>query len=194
MKSRNSQLETWIRAKQGSVTLVFTDVVRSTVLLYGTGSIIYMRAIRSHRRHAKQLIESLQGQVIDTSGDAVFSAFHNAAAAFQFALSIIENPGDEQVNVRVGIHHGLVHASADGLFGKAVHFAARLSERGGDSDIWASDAAKQELEAESTEFASQIDWHRFDECALEGIPGVHTIWLARAVDGARAGGVQLEPD
>jgi class 3 adenylate cyclase len=184
MKPRRSQLETWISAKQGAVTLVFTDVVRSTALLYGTGSIIYMRAIRSHRRHAKQLVESLQGHVIDTSGDAVFSAFHSAAAAFRFALSIIENPGDEQVHVRVGIHHGVVHANGDGLFGKAVHFAARLSERGGDSEIWASDAAKQELEAESTEFASQIDWRRCDQCALEGIPGVHTIWLARAADEA----------
>lgn len=112
--------------KQGAVALVFIDVVRSTVLLYGTGSILYMRAIRSHRRRARQVVESLHGQVIDASGDAVFAVFNTAATALRFALSIIEDPGDDQVRLRAGIHHGLVHANADSLFGKAVHFAARL--------------------------------------------------------------------
>ncbi len=191
MRPRNSQLENWIRMKEGAVTLVFTDVVRSTVLLYGTGSIIYMRAIRSYRRRAKQLVESLHGQVIDTSGDAVFAAFHSAAEAFRFAQSIIEDPGDEQVRLRAGIHHGLVHANADGLFGKAVHFGARLAESCADSEIWASDAAKHELEGESPELAREIDWRRCDQDALEGIPGVHTIWRARAADSARADGPPL---
>lgn len=194
MKTRSSQLETWIRMKQGAVTLVFTDVVRSTVLLYGTGSVLYMRAIRSHRRRAREVVESLHGQVIDTSGDAIFAAFHTAAAAFRFALSIIDDPGDEQVRVRAGIHHGLVHANADGLFGKAVHFAARLVEAGSDSEISVSDAAKHALETESPELAREIDWRPGEQRELDGIPGLHTIWRARAAGAVQTVGTLPRPD
>ncbi len=171
-----TSLEDWIQAKDGIVTLVFTDVERATTLLYRTESMVYMRLIRAHRRRAQGLIESLEGRVIDMSGDAVFAAFHSAAAALRFARSIVEDSGHERVRVRVGIHHGPVHAESGGLFGRAVHFGHRLAERGSASEVWASDYAKLELEAESPELAREVRWTRSDECELKGIPGRHTLW------------------
>jgi class 3 adenylate cyclase len=172
----SAPLKDWIQAGGGKATLVLTDVVRATVLLYGTSSISYMQAIHGHRERAKKLIESLDGRVIDMSGDAIFAGFHRVENAFRYARAIIGDTGDDKVHVRVGVHEGLVHATTDGLFGKTVHYAARVAQRGSDSELWASDAAKQALEGDAPELASRLPWQRFDGCELKGIPGQHTLW------------------
>ena len=41
----HTSLEEWIEANGGVATLVFTDVVRATIFLFGTDSMVYMRAI-----------------------------------------------------------------------------------------------------------------------------------------------------
>jgi class 3 adenylate cyclase len=175
--SESVSLEEWVRARGGSATLVFTDVVRSTLLLYGTGSMSYMQVIQEHRDRARKLIESLDGRVIDMSGDAVFAAFDRAVDAFRYASSIAEDTGNERVRVRVGVHHGAVHASEDGLFGRAVHYVARLASRAGDSEVWASDAARHALETDAPEVVGELPLRRYRDYELEGIPGRHTLWL-----------------
>jgi len=176
-------LQEWLRPGETTM-LVLSDVVRATVLLYDTRSMSYMECIRAHRERAKKLIESLGGRVIDTAGDGIFAAFYRAGDAFRYARSIIEDTGNEKLRVRVGVHDGVVHASTDGLFGRAVHYAARLAERGGDSELWASEAAKLALEADAPGLAVQLPWRRFDDCELEGIPGRHTLWCLAKEPGA----------
>lgn len=172
----DASLEEWVAGRGGEVTLVLTDVVRSTLLLYGTGTVSYMRVIEAHRRRATELVESLGGRVIDLSGDATFAAFARAADAFAYAAAILTDTGDPGLRIRAGVHHGTVHARGPSLFGRSVHFAARLAERGGEeSELWASEDARAALEAEAREGLGS-EWVRQEGCELPGVPGKHTLW------------------
>jgi class 3 adenylate cyclase len=172
----DASLEEWIASQGGKVTLVLTDVVRSTLLLYGTGTISYMRVIEAHRSRATGLIESLGGRVIDLSGDATFAGFARTADAFAYATSILTDTGDPGLRVRVGVHHGRVHAQGPSLFGRSVHFVTRLAERGGhESELRASEDARAALEAEAGEGLGS-EWVREEGCELPGVPGKHTLW------------------
>lgn len=169
-------LEEWVAGQGGRSALVLTDVVRSTLLLYATGTISYMRVIEAHRRRATGLIESFGGRVIDLNGDATFAAFARAADAYAYATAILADTGDPGLRVRVGVHYGTVHARGPGLFGRSVHFVARLAERGGqESVLWASEDARTALEAEAGEGLGGA-WVRQEGCELPGVPGKHTLW------------------
>jgi class 3 adenylate cyclase len=110
------------------------------------------------------------------SGDAVFAAFHRVGDAFRYARSILEDTGSDKVRVRVGIHDGVVHPAHDGLFGKAVHYVARIAERAGESELWLSDAAKLALESSAPELAARLPWRLVDDCELREVPGRHRVW------------------
>ncbi|MDJ0850337.1 MAG: hypothetical protein QNK04_18355 [Myxococcota bacterium] len=178
-------LEDWLQAGGGTATLVLSDVVRSTLLLFDAGSVSYMGIIEAHRNRAVGLLKALEGRVVDMSGDSVFAVFPRAGDAFRYGCALIDDSGDARVKVRVGIHHGLVHARGDGLFGRSVHYLARLARRGGDSELWTSDPARLALETDAPDLARALTLERQNDVALDGIPGRHTLWqvTGRAAQG-----------
>ena len=63
----------------GSVTLVFTDIAGSTLLLGELGAEVYRDALLEHRRIVRAAFAS--GYEVDEEGDAFFYAFASAGAA-----------------------------------------------------------------------------------------------------------------
>jgi class 3 adenylate cyclase len=77
---------------RGTVTLLFSDVDRSTELVKGLGA-RYADLLAEHRRLLRSLFTEHRGAEVDTQGDAFFVAFGSArdaveaAAAAQRAIS-----------------------------------------------------------------------------------------------------------
>ena len=74
----------------GTVTLLFTDVAGSTMLLHELGDGGYGEALATHRRVIREACARHHGVEVDTQGDAFFFAFGDAPAAFTAAAELTE--------------------------------------------------------------------------------------------------------
>ncbi len=116
---------------RGTVTLLFTDVCRSTELVKRLQE-QYAAVLAQHRDLLRASFVEHGGVEIDTQGDAFFVAFGHApdsveaAAAAQHALADHGWPPDASIAVRMGLHTGEPYLADHGYTGIAVHRAARI--------------------------------------------------------------------
>jgi class 3 adenylate cyclase len=120
---------------QGTVTLLFTDVDRSTELVKKLQE-QYSESLVAHRELLRAAFAEHDGAEIDTQGDAFFVAFAHAAEAVaaavaaQRALTAHAWPEETPITVRMGLHTGEPYPSQHGYTGLAVHRAARICTLG----------------------------------------------------------------
>jgi class 3 adenylate cyclase len=116
----------------GTVTLLFTDVERSTRLAKDLGAARYGEVLDAHRRLLRAAFREAGGIEVDSHGDGFFVAFRsaseavNAAADAQRALARERWPNAVSLRVRMGIHTGEPAIGDEGYRGLEVHRAARI--------------------------------------------------------------------
>jgi class 3 adenylate cyclase len=134
-----------VELPDGTVTLLFTDVARSTELVKKLQE-SYEHELAIHRGLLRSVFAEHGGVVVDTQGDAFFVAFDRArlaveaAAAAQRALGNHAWPDDVSRDVRIGMHTGEPFRSGDGYTGLAVHRAARICTMGHGGQVLLSGA------------------------------------------------------
>ena len=170
-------LSDWLARSEGVVGIAFTDLVGSTSLLFSRETLNFTKLLRSHRSRAATLAAELQGRLIDATADGLLAAFPTASGAFDFASGLLEDPGQESLQIRAGVHHGRVRAEGSGLIGRNVHLGARVMQHAGDGELWVSDAARAALEVESPR--GDDAWLESEECELKGVPTPQRLWRAR---------------
>jgi class 3 adenylate cyclase len=117
--------------RRGTVTLLFTDVDRSTELVKRLQE-RYGGVLAEHRELLRCAFTAHGGVEVDTQGDAFFVAFTRSrdavdtAIAAQRALAGHRWPDELSVSVRIGLHTGEPFVDEHGYTGVAVHRAARL--------------------------------------------------------------------
>ncbi len=114
----------------GTVTFLFTDVEGSTNLLHELGAEAYAHALADHRQILRDAFARHGGIEVDTQGDAFFVAFPTAPGALTAASEAQEALGAGPIRVRMGIHTGTPHLSAEGYAGVDVHKGARIAAAG----------------------------------------------------------------
>src|SRR5262249_9824291 len=117
----------------GTVTLLFTDMEDSTLLVQRLGD-CWPDVLAACRRLLRAVFRHYHGCEVDTQGDAFFVVFPRAteavaaAVAMQRALSSYdwgaEGAGDITVRWRVGAHTGEPQRTDEGYAGLDVHLAA----------------------------------------------------------------------
>ena len=112
----------------GTVTMLFSDIEGSTVLLSRLGD-RYGEALSAHRVMVRAAIAAWGGREISTEGDSFFVVFGSAAdaVAAQRALAGHDWPGGDAVRVRMGLHSGEPTPHEDNYIGMDVHRAARIA-------------------------------------------------------------------
>ena len=159
---------------EGTVTLVFTDIVDSTDLAALLGDTRWAEVIKWHDSTIGSITASHGGTLVKSLGDGTMLAFEStrmaarAATAIQRAISSPEAP--IELRLRIGVHIGDVVHTDDDLLGTAVNKAARIASSADGRQIVVSRVVHAML-AESHEF-------RFGETTevdLKGLPGVHQI-------------------
>ena len=116
----------------GTVTMLFSDIEGSTMLLSRLGS-RYGEALSAHRNVLRAAISDWRGHEMSTEGDSFFVVFESAAdavaccVAAQRALGEHAWPGGATVRVRMGLHSGEPSRYEDGYIGIDLHRAARIA-------------------------------------------------------------------
>lgn len=133
----------------GSLTLVFTDLKRSTEMYREIGDAPAFGRVLNHFEVVRNAVQREDGAVVKTMGDAVMAVFRrpvNALRAMYSAQRALENPANEAAPLllKVGIHTGTCIAvnlnNRLDYFGSTVNITARIAGVSDGMDILVSDA------------------------------------------------------
>ncbi|MDO8615142.1 MAG: AAA family ATPase [Dehalococcoidia bacterium] len=135
---------------EGTVTILFTDVVGSTDLTTARGDEAARQVLRAHEELVRQQVQEHGGHEVKAMGDGFMMAFASARRAVACAVGIQralsehnrQGPADGQVLVRIGLNTGEVIQEEADLFGEAVNAAARIAAKAKGGQILISETAR----------------------------------------------------
>ncbi len=130
------------RATEGTMTLVFTDIVDSTAMAEDVGDAQWAELIVRHEKMIRSITTSHGGTVVKFLGDGSMLAFESARAAVRAAVELQQAFADAPLSVRIGIHTGEVQRTGDDLFGLTVNKAARVAAAGGADEVLISSTTR----------------------------------------------------
>lgn len=161
----------------GTLALLFTDIVGSTRLNVRLGDDAFAQLLRRHDTAVRDLVAAHDGHVVKTQGDGVFAVFETSHDAVACALDLREamaDPGTagRTLQLRVGVHLGHAVTAQGDVFGESVAFAARVAAAARDGEVLASSEVRHRVEAavDDLRFSSRVLPTR-----LKGIPGWHRL-------------------
>jgi adenylate cyclase len=132
-------------AADGTVAVMFTDVVGSTALMEQLGESRWLEIFNRHAALVQQQTSMFGGAVVKNQGDGFMLAFPamGSAAACAIGLQRAISKGFEGINihVRMGIHLGNATAESGDFFGRTVVIASRLSAAASSDEILISEEA-----------------------------------------------------
>jgi adenylate cyclase len=123
---------------EGTMTLVFTDIVDSTALAERIGDATWADLMHRHEDAIVDVTNGHGGRVVKLLGDGSMLAFESARAAVRAAVGIQESVTNEPFAVRIGIHTGEIIRTDQDLLGLTVHKAARVASAAGADQIMVS--------------------------------------------------------
>jgi predicted ATPase/class 3 adenylate cyclase len=130
----------------GTITLLFADIERSTVLLQELGAERYGKTLREYRRLLRDAVAEREGVEVGTEGDGFYAAFPSARQALAGAQAAQDAFAAANLSVRMGLHTGepLV---VDGQYsGIDVHRAARIAAAGHGGQVLLSQSTRELVE------------------------------------------------
>jgi len=163
-------------AADGTVTLVFTDVVDSTVLTARLGDRAWMETVRQLHDVIRETAEAHGGTVVETQGDGAMLAFGSARRAvfcareIQLAIRHAFADSSPPIRVRIGIHTGDVLQEEDRFFGTTVNYAARVASHALGGEILVSRLVHDLVDGAAIDFLESRD------VELKGLEGTHRLF------------------
>jgi class 3 adenylate cyclase len=144
----------------GTVTMLFSDIEASTALLKRLGD-GWPDVLERQRAILREAVEAADGVVVDCQGDAMFAAFTSASAGVAAAIAAQTSfasehwPDGTKVRVRMALHTGEPHHTADGGYtGIDVVRAARLCSAGHGGQVLLTEAARLLSGARTTDLGA----------------------------------------
>ncbi len=166
----------------GVVTLVFTDIEGSTLLLRELGA-DYESVLDQVRRIILRCVQEAGGTEVEIRADETFSVFENAAKAVDAAVAIqntiiaVDWLDGHDVRVRAGIHTGKVTLTSNGYIGLAVNKAARVCSAAHGGQIVTSNETRR---AAGSEVAADIGFRTVGRHQLAGLSETHELFQLEA--------------
>ncbi len=159
-----------LAGSQGTMTLVFTDIVDSTALGQEIGDRRWADLIGRHESVIRSITEPNGGLVVKMLGDGSMLGFGSARSAIEASLQMQEALAHEPYLVRIGVHAGDVIHSGGDFLGATVTKAARV----------AASAAGGEIKVSSTvcDLVGALDGVRFGDpvsLTFKGLAGTHQL-------------------
>jgi len=157
---------------EGTVTVLFTDIVDSTPLVDRIGDERAREVFKEHDRLVREALERTGGVEVEREGDKFMLAFASARAALRCAVEIQRAlaASDVGVSVRAGANTGDVIAEERGYFGRAVFVAARVAESACGGEILVSEITRQLAGDDTLEFRAR------GAHELKGLRGEHNLF------------------
>lgn len=119
-------------------TVLFTDIVDSTMRASAAGDAAWSRTLGEHDRIVRSLVERHRGRVIKMTGDGVLATFDGPGRAIRCALGMNSALARLNLEIRAGLHTGEVEDRGDDISGIAVHAASRVMDMAAQGEVLVS--------------------------------------------------------
>ncbi len=153
-------------------TILFTDIVESTVRAATVGDLRWRDLLDAHDRIVRAQIERFGGDEVKTVGDGFLASFPLPSSGVRCARAIRDAVGELGLEVRAGLHTGECDLLDDDLGGLAVHIASRLVSIAGAGEVLASETVSATAAGSGCEFQARGTQE------LRGVPGRWRIFAA----------------
>jgi class 3 adenylate cyclase len=147
------------------VTVMFTDIVRSTERVAAVGDRRWRELLESYLGVARRLLERFRGREIDVAGDGLFAIFDGPARAIRCACAIRDAVHALGLEVRAGLHTGECEIVGAKVSGIAVHTGARIAAAAGPREVLASGTVRDLVAGSGIRFDDR------GSHVLKGVPG-----------------------
>lgn len=155
-------------------TVLFTDIVDSTVRAVELGDEGWRRLLDRHDAICIQHISQYRGRLIKATGDGILATFDGPARAIRCGQAIAQAVRELEIEIRAGLHTGEIELRGDDIGGVAVHFASRVMGFAGSSQIVVSRTVRDLVAGSGLTFTS------IGEKSLKGIPGDWELFIVSA--------------
>lgn len=115
------------------VTVMFTDIVRSTQLNEALGDEAWASVLKEHRDLVRRAFLDQGGQEVNTQGDGFLARFETPTSAvlcavdIQRQLDVARGEGATVPQLRIGVHAGEAVEDDGDLIGRVVNLASRVA-------------------------------------------------------------------
>ncbi|MBF4162887.1 adenylate/guanylate cyclase domain-containing protein [Nocardioides acrostichi] len=170
-----------VAAPDGSVALMFSDIVDSTSLNDKLGDKAWVRVLESHDQLVRGAVERRHGQVVKTGGDSFMVAFRDPRSAVlaarriqrQLARTLDPRLRLNRIRVRIGVHCGVVVSRDGDYFGRNVAMAARVAALADGGEVLLTDDVREAVEGAED---ARMRFEDLGSVELKGLPGEHRLW------------------
>jgi class 3 adenylate cyclase len=154
-------------------TILFTDIVDSTVHAQTEGDAAWKRTVAMHEDVVRTVLVRFGGREVETAGDSFLIVFDGAERAIRGGLELVEALAAIRVSIRVGIHSGEVALSDERVWGVAVHAAARILAEAGSGEVLVSGTTRDLAEG-----AAGLVFESRGRYRLKGLEREHELFAA----------------
>jgi adenylate cyclase len=166
-------------ARDGTITVFFSDIEGSTELNAGLGDESWVRLLIAHDTLVRAQVERRDGHIVKSQGDGFMVVFTSPVDAVKAGLSIQRALADLRgkrfkrtpIKVRIGIHEGPVIARDGDFFGQTVAIAARVGACADGSEILVTEPVASALAGNA-----RFELTELDPVELKGFPEEHVLW------------------
>ncbi len=161
----------------GTVAIVFTDIVSSTARTAEVGDSVWMEALRHHQSLVRKEVDAWGGVEVKSTGDGFMLAFPSSMNAVRCAVAIRDSAPSvlardgEPLGVKIGVHAGEPIRDGDDFYGTTVNVAARVAAAAGAGEVVVSELVRHLI---STSKAFQFGPER--DAEMKGIEGRQPIY------------------
>jgi class 3 adenylate cyclase len=136
-----------------AITVMFTDIKGSTAYFEHFGDIAGLAMVRECNNLLRHVVESHGGRVIQVIGDSVMAGFDNCDESIRAAIEMqhrlrkanARRKKEEEMLVRIGLHHGTGIVTSNDVFGDVVNVASRVESIAGPGQILISDSLQRQI-------------------------------------------------
>ncbi len=131
-----------------SLSILFSDIKDSTILFEKLGDVKAYELVNRHFEILMQCIDSRNGAVVKTIGDAVMATFNNPIDSLEASIDIIRaiNKWQETIGdfgIKIGLNEGQSLAvnlnDTIDYFGQSVNIAARVQGLANANELWVTE-------------------------------------------------------
>jgi pimeloyl-ACP methyl ester carboxylesterase len=153
-------------------TVLFTDIVDSTLSAAAIGDQGWRRLLDSHDHLAQQMIEKHRGILVKNTGDGILATFDGPGRAVRCALAFGAAAQQIGLPLRAGLHTGEIEIRGRDIGGIAVHAAARVMAQSQSSEVLVSRVVTDLVAGAGLKFAERGSHE------LKGLPGRWDLFAA----------------
>ncbi|HJM89961.1 MAG TPA: hypothetical protein QF624_10130 [Dehalococcoidia bacterium] len=116
--------------------ILCTDLESSTAFTQCVGDEAAQEVQRGRKNAVRGALGSNDDRAVKHTGDGIMASFPSAVSAVEASLAIQREFGGGEVRARININAGEPIAEEDDIFGTAVQFAARITDRAEPDRCW----------------------------------------------------------